>query len=272
MPGIFSKASRPVLAGTYFNFLVSQPPTVSPSVGQTVCVVFTHTWGPFETAVLCNSFSEFLEKFGGDPLNPSSGYIAVKEAFLGEASPDFGGAGAVLAYRMGGAAAAKATKTLQNTTPAAAITLTAKYEGSSGSGLKVTTQDDPTPANNQLIITDTNGVVLETYVYADVNITDLVAQINANSRYVTAVQTITGVALANVSAQPLTGGNDGATLVAQDYTDAMTALELAAVRRPRVREPDRHRHRRRRSRPGRRTSRTSAGGSSPSSAAPSTRR
>jgi Phage tail sheath protein subtilisin-like domain/Phage tail sheath protein beta-sandwich domain len=219
MPGIFSKASRPVLAGTYFNFLVSQPPVVSPSAGQTVAVCFTHTWGPLEEATLCNSFSDFLEKFGGDPLSPSPGYVAVKEAFLGEASVDFGGAGAVLAYRMGGTGAAKAT------TAIGTLTLTAKYEGTSGNALRVTAQDDPTPTNNQLVILDNNGVVLETYVYLDTDIPGLAAQINAASRYVTAVGT-GSTALTPVVAQAMTGGNDGATLVAQDYTDTMTALEV----------------------------------------------
>ena len=232
MPGVFTKASRPVLAGTYFNFLMAQPDIVAPSVGQTVCVAFTHTWGPFKTATLCTSFSDFLAKFGGDPTNPSSGYIAVKEAFLGEASADFGGAGAVLAYRMGGTtggagiAASKATKTLQNTTPVVALTLSAKYEGTSGNNLRLTVQDDPTATNDQLIIADNNGVVLETYVYLDTDINGLAAAINAGSRLVTAVANINGVKLTNIAATPMTGGGDGQTLVAQDYTDVMTALEV----------------------------------------------
>ena len=181
MPGVFSEAARPKLAGTYFNFLITQPPTVAPSVGRTVCVVGTHTWGPLETPTLCRSFSEWMEKFGGDPENPSSGYIAAKQAFLGEASADFGGAGAVLFHRMGGTGVAKASKTL---TP---LTLTAKHEGTSGNDLKVTVQDLASDATrDQLILHGKGGVILETYDYENNKIVDLAAQINGSSDWVTA--------------------------------------------------------------------------------------
>lgn len=230
MSGTFSKSSRPVLSGTYFDFDVSAPAVVPPAVGRTVTLGITHNWGPFQVPTLVNSLGEFVEKFGANASNPDPGYIAVRNAFLGEGVPDFGGAGAVIVYRQGAAAAAKASKSLNNATPAAAVTLTAKYEGTRGNDLRLTTQDHAADATkNELIIIDAGGggsQVLETYVYTDTDIADLVAQINANSDWVTATQTITGVALAAVTTQALTGGNDGLTLLAGDYTEMLASLEV----------------------------------------------
>lgn len=222
--GTFSKTSRPKLAGTYFNFDITATPVLPPSVGSTVALGITHNWGPLETPTLCASFEEFRAKFGGDLNAPTSGLIAVYEAFKGEGTPDFGGAGGVLVYRIGGTTAAKATKILSNTSAAAAITLSAKYQGTFGNTLRVTTQDHAADATMNELLVYSGSVLLETFVYLDTNITDLAAQINASSAYLTAGSVTSGVALAAVSSQALTGGDDGTTLVAQDYTDAMTTL------------------------------------------------
>lgn len=227
MAGTFAKASRPYLAGSYFDFVAQQPPVVNPSQGSIVVVLFTHTWGPLKTVTVLDSFSDFLAKFAGDPNNPSSGHIAVRQAFRGSGTAGEGGAGRVLAYRMGAAAAAKATKILQNTGAATALTLTAKYEGSDGNTLHVTTQDyAPDATKNQLLLLDGNGVVLETYTYLDADIAGLAGQINLVSQYLTAVANITGTALSVVSNQVFAGGNDGTTLLAADYTAALSALEV----------------------------------------------
>jgi hypothetical protein len=228
--GTFSKANRPTLAGTYFDFAVAQPAALAPSIGSIVALGITHNWGPFKKATLCTSLNDFIAQFGGDLNNPDAGLTAVYEAFKGEGLPDFGGAGSVIVYRMGGSTAAKATKTLQNTTPAAALVLTAKYEGTRGNALALTTQDHASdPTMNELLVIDTTGggsVVLETFVYLDTNIADLAAQINGSSDYLTATSSITGVALAAVSSVALIGGDDGTTLITGDYTTAMTALEI----------------------------------------------
>lgn len=225
MGGVFSKTSRPKLAGSYFNFEISALPTIPPSIGRTVALVFTHDWGPLEKVQTIDSFADFIATFGGNPAAPTSGYIAAYEAFKGEGTPDGGGAGRVLAYRIGGASAAKATKVLQNTTPATAITVSAKYEGSRGNSLRLTTQDHAADATQNELIVLEGSTVLETYVYTDTNIADLVAQINATSSFITATLGITGVALTAVTSQALTGGDDGVTLVSGDYTQAMSALE-----------------------------------------------
>lgn len=225
MSGGFSKDSRPTLAGTYVDFVVQAPVVVLPAIGKTVCVGFTHNWGPLKTATLCTSFADWLAKFRGDTTNPTSGLNAVRMAFEGDG--DFGGCSAVLAYRLGttsGTPAAKATRTLQNTTPATAITLTAKYEGTLGNQLTVTTQDYAQDATKNQLLLYKGSTLLETYTYADTDINDLAAQINASSQWVTAVANISGVALTAVTASAFGSGADGATLVAGDYTTAMSDL------------------------------------------------
>lgn len=224
MSGVFSKSSRPKRPGAYFNWIALQQADVPPAIGSVVAVGFTHVWGPLKTPVTLGSLGDFNNVFGGDPNNPTSGYIAVKEAFQGAGLPDEGGAGTVVAYRMGGSAAAVATKALSNTTPGVSLTLSGKYVGTKGNALRVTTQVNAlNGANDDLLIYD-GTTLLETYTYAGTDITSLAAAINATSSWVTAVANITGVRLAYVATQAFTGGNDGTTLIAGDYTQAMTDL------------------------------------------------
>lgn len=227
MSSIFQTASRPKLAGSFFDFRTSNIPVIPASIGRKVALVFTHTWGPINTVVEVGSLGEWLETFGGDPSNPSSGYVAAVEAFKGSGFNGERGAGGMIAYRVAASAAAKATRVITNTTPATAITLTAKHEGTTGNALRVTTQDHAGDSTkNELVLLDSGGAVLETYVYSDTNIVDLAAQINAASAYVTAVEAITGVALTPGVSQSFTGGNNGATLTGTEYAAALDDLSV----------------------------------------------
>ena len=224
MGGIFSKSNRPTLPGAYFNFQAEAVESIPSSPGTAVAIPFTHDWGPFEEVVRVSSFAEFQNIFGS--ADDTQGYRAVKQAFLGENLDGRNGAGEVVCYRFGGSAAAKASVILNNTSSAGAITLTARYEGTKGNDLSVTTQDYAGDSSvNELIILD-GAVVLERYRYADTDITNLAAQINAKSDWVTAGSVTSGTALAAVSAQALSGGNDGTTLLAADWTAAMNALDV----------------------------------------------
>lgn len=224
MPGGFSKATRPVRPGAYFNWIAQAVASVPPAVGSIVAIPFTSDWGPFKQAVLVESFAEYLSIFG--PSIDQPGYRAAWQAFNGERGFDGRfGAGAVLCYRFGGSAAAKATKILTNTTPATALTLTAKYEGTYGNNLKFTTQDHASDATQNELLIYVGATLVETFVYLDTNIAALAADINANSDWVTAVANITGVALTAVVTQAATGGNDGTTTIAGDWTAMMAGLE-----------------------------------------------
>jgi hypothetical protein len=223
VPGVFSKTARPNRPGTYVNWESVSVTTVPASIGSTVAVGFTHDWGPTEQSVLLQSLGDFKAVYG--PTETSSGFRAVKQAFQGEGLDGRGGAGAVVAFKMAGAAAAKATKALSNTTPAVAVTVTAKYDGSYGNQISVTVQDNAASATMTDFIVLVGGQEAERYTYLDADIPTLVSQINSRSGWITAVGTITTVALAVVTNQSLTGGADGATLLAADYTVAMAALE-----------------------------------------------
>jgi hypothetical protein len=223
MPGTFSKASRPKRPGAYANFESATPTTVPPSTGSTVCIPVTSDWGPFKTPTRVRSYAEFLATFG-DSATPAR--LAVRQAFQGEGLPGRTGAGQVIVYRTGAPAAAKASRILQNTTPATALTLTGKYEGTRANALTVTVQTNAVDAAKKDVILYYSGTEVERYTWTSTDVTGLAAYINQFSRYVTAVANVSGVALTNVTAQAFTGGNDGATLTATEWTAIMNALEF----------------------------------------------
>ena len=225
MPGTFDPASLPKRPGVYTRYESEAPEIILPAFGSVVAVPFTHNWGPVEEARLVTSYASFLDLYGDD-YSPAQ--IAVRGAFLGEGMPGRLGAGAVLCYRMTGSAAAAASRTLQNTTPINAITLTAKYPGTRGDALRVTVQDYAADTTQTELILYYGTVEVERFRYADTNVTDLATQVNATSDWVTASGVTSGVALTPVSsvAFTTTAGNDGATLVAQDWTDMMTEMEV----------------------------------------------
>lgn len=224
MGGIFSKAARPKRPGAYFNWESVQPVAIPVSPGAVVALGFTHVWGPDNTVVACGSYSEWLNTFGGDPNDPSAGYKAAKQAFQGEGYDGRGGAGQVLAYRMVGSAGAVATRNLANTTPATALRVDAVYKGTKGNDLKVTVQTNADDATKCDLIVLDGTTELETYTFLKTDTVAGAAALEA-SDWVRGTSVITGVALANVSAVALTGGNDGSTLIASDYTDALDAFD-----------------------------------------------
>lgn len=220
----FLKSSRPRRPGAYVNFEAQAATVLPPSQGAIQAVPGTHDWGPFKQGVLCTSYEAFKAIYG---TNDSPLQRAVMQAFRGEGILNRAGAGAVLAYRFGGSAAAKATRTIVNTagSPVTGLTLTARYEGARGNSLRVTSQDNAvSSANNDLVILD-GTVEVERYTYADTDIAGLAAVINATSDWVTAAVNVGGVALnTTITASAFTGGNDGTTVLAADWTDVRTAL------------------------------------------------
>lgn len=224
MPGIFNVENPPKLPGAYVNFVGLEQPSVPPAIGSIVAVPFTHDWGPYATPVQIATFAEFQQVFGQTQNTP--GYIAVKQAFLGEGTPGRGGAGAVICYRFGAATAAKATTTLQHSASADALTVTARYEGTKGNELSLTVQDHAADTDFSELLLLLGTTVVESYVYDDTDISDLVDQINTHSSWITATELVTGTALTLVTTRPLTGGNDGASLAAGDWSAMLTALEF----------------------------------------------
>lgn len=233
MPGQFSKANRPKLPGSYFNWEAQQAFTIPIATGSIVALTFTSDWGPANEAVLVDSYADYLAVFGD---NDTPGHRAAKQVFQGEGrSVGRGGAGGVVAYRMfqGSVSSGTAGKTLNNTagTPVPALPLKARYPGTRGNSLKVANVDhagDSTKAD--LVIFD-GSTEVERYTYADTDIAALAADINALSNWVTVAtgSVVTGTALETtytiLSPAAFTSGVDGSSVTGTEYTAAMTALE-----------------------------------------------
>lgn len=223
MPGTFSKASRPRRPGAYVNFEARTPTQVPPASGSVVAIPLTHDWGPFKVPTLVDSYAEFTALFGD---SPTPGRLAARQAFQGEGLPGRSGAGGVIVYRFGLVAAAKATKSLTNTTPVAALKLDAKYEGTKGNNLTVTVQTNAVDGTAKDVILYLSGVEVERYTRLATDVAGFATQINQVSRWVVATSLVTGVALTVVTAQAFTGGNDGTPVDASAWTAVMSALEF----------------------------------------------
>jgi hypothetical protein len=218
MAGTFSKANRPRRPGGYVTFDVAQAPVIQPAVGSIVAIPFTHDWGPYKEAVLVGSVAEFQSVYGYTEASP--GYTAVKQAFQGEGLPGRGGAGAVLAYRFG-AGAVKATLVL------APLNLSAKYEGVRANSLTVTVREFTADTSKDELIVYDGTFEVERYQYTKADINNLAAQINGRSSWLAATVTPPGTtAITPVTNSPLAGGTDGGTLLAADWTAALSALEV----------------------------------------------
>jgi len=226
MPGTFSKSNRPERPGAYVNFSPTATTTVPASAGSVAAVLITHDWGPSETVARCVSFSDFQAQFGSS--DDTAGYRAVRQAFTGEGLPGRGGASEVLVWRAVAASAAKADAALLNTagSPVTGLTLTAKYDGTRGDDLKVTIQDNAANGSNFDLILKDGTVEVERYTLPDENISELAAEINLISDWVTAAADVDNVSLAEVSNSAFSGGDDGTSLLAGDYTAAFDALEV----------------------------------------------
>lgn len=225
MAGVFSKSARPRLAGSYFNWEAEAGETLAPSTGGIVAVPMTGNWGPIRSNVVLESFDEYVQVFGAKdcPLKR-----AVYGAFKGEGRPGKGGAGAVLVYRMGTGASAPAVGVLNNTAAAAALTLTAKYQGTRGNDFRRTTQPSAVGGKTELLILD-GSLVVEKFTfntaYSAGDAAALKAEIDSTSDWFNATVGATGVALATVSAVAFAGGNDGEVLTSAEWLQATVAFD-----------------------------------------------
>jgi tail sheath protein len=220
----FSKDNRPKLPDSYFNFDTAPISVVPPAAGSTVAIPLINDWGPFGEAHLVSSFSEYQALYGYS--TDTQGYVAVKQAFIGEGIDGRLGAGAVLVYRFGDSGAGAASKTLQNTTPENALKLTAKYKGTRGNDLRVTVRVNAGDnTKHDLLILD-GTTQLESYTYIQAEVAKVAALINKRSNWVTAESLKTGTKLATVTASALTGGDDGAEPTTEDWAAAFDAIAL----------------------------------------------
>lgn len=200
--------------GFYANILASAPSILTGGVKGILAIPVTAEWGPLRSVVTITRESDLVNNYGPSTYLGTA-YYAIREALRG-------GAQKILAYRMAGAAAAKATRVLQDATAGVAITVTAKYEGARANNFTINVSTNLVDGAQKDVKLLESGVLLETF--SGLTNAAIVALINASSAYMTAVAG-GGTFVTNVTGAALTGGNSGLTVLTADYTLAMAALE-----------------------------------------------
>lgn len=219
---------KPDLPQTVVKWIGTSAIRISPTTNEIVAIPIVHDWGPIigeaGAVELATDLTQWENLYGnGD----SAGRDAAIEAFLGMNVPGGGGAGGIYTPRMATGAAAAATLARSNTTPAVALTLTARYKGTRGNRVSIAIEQDPVTVANDRLRLMFDGVTVETYSYLKTDIATLAALINTRpSRFVTAVANVTGVALSATAGVTLAGGNDGAVVTATEWAAAQSALEF----------------------------------------------
>jgi uncharacterized protein YcfJ len=224
MAGEYNDAIRPTLPGAYTRYIAQRPVTPPPAPGTLVALPVTHDWGPMDVATLITDYGHFQEVFGvGGVAADTPGSRAVYDVFRGEGIAGIGGAGGCILTRFGGAAAAKMSVTLDNPAAADALKLETRYE-TSRTGFKVVVS--PIVANVQTVDFFEGTSRLESYSYT-VNAAPALATlrdlINKTSKVYSIPTDATGVIVEGTTGLAagtfaLTGGSDGATLAAGDWT------------------------------------------------------
>lgn len=159
------------------------------------------------TPVLCQSMTDYTNQYGPRSTTSSDLYDTANYFFAN------GGSQAYF-IRVSDDTATSASLTLEDTTPAATLTVTALTPGTDGNDLYVQV------TSTDLLIEDGSGDVLETWPYADSSNAEL---IGVESAYVTIAQVGSKTtAPAVISATALAGGAD-----ASDITDANAVSALA---------------------------------------------
>lgn len=208
--------------GVYINFLSQAQEAVQAGAQGVVAIIGTADWGQLDAVTSLTTEQQVDNALGtGGTLN-----LLARQALRG-------GASEVKAYRIATNAAAKASITLSDSvgTPAAAVTLTARYEGARGNSISVSVAVNAGDASKKDVTLTEAGTTLEVFTVADND--ELVAQVNGAvagvnpSRYV--VATIDGApnrSLGNAAATAMAGGNSGSSVTATEFTEAMAALEV----------------------------------------------
>lgn len=223
-----STVTLPENAGTYITLIGSRTVRPPASVAQTVAIPIIADWGPLGTDEIVKSetFGDFEARYGDSDI---AGRDAVLAAFIGTGVEGMAAAGAVKTYRLATSAAAASKLIIKNTagSPVNALELNAVYKGVRGDRISVVIDTDPNDAAKHRIAILFDGVRQERYSYTKATITEAVAKINNGpGNLVTAKSLATGTALATTAGTPLASGNNGTTLTATEWGNALDALEF----------------------------------------------
>lgn len=206
-------------AGVYINFESEAPPAPVVSSTGTVAAVLPADWGPVETPFAVTNTREINRYFGTSAASKER--AAILEMLRS-------GASKIIVFRVADANVATSTLTLNDTagTPAAALTVTAKYPGAFGDTLKVAVQTNLADGTKKDLIVYEGTTVRETFTgQYNSDIVSMVALLGSNYVNVALAGTA-GRVLANITATSLTGGNSGrASLVSSDFVDGWTGTQ-----------------------------------------------
>lgn len=217
-------STTPLNPGTrpnvYVNFTSSVPPAPAVSADGVLAYVGTADFGPLRTLVSMESKADVIRYLGNTNTLPG-GNADVVYALMRAFDT---GLRRVLFYRIAANTAAAATITLNDASSAAALTVTAKYEGTFGNGIRVDVITDPRTPTLKVVRVYEGTVLREQFSGATNG--DIVADFNVRGSALVniAASGTTTRALANASAASLTGGSSGSTVLASDYTNALDAL------------------------------------------------
>lgn len=207
---VTSPQTRP---GAYFNLIAQALNLLELGENGVVLVVGRSDWGPVDT------FEEITSEGGAERVYGTGLSITklIKQALRG-------GAGTVLAHRIAGSSADVASATLDDTVAAAALDVTALYDGARANNFTLTVADHP--VTGKTIELKESGVLLESFYSADGENDSFAAVINSTSEYVeAAVNGASDRVLDDVADAPLSGGDSGASVIAGDYTAAQGLAE-----------------------------------------------
>ena len=218
--GYWSETDKPTRPGFYNRFKAAALSRIQAGKRGIVTMPVKANWGPVKTVVSITSEKDLGIKFGSD--TNFTAYKLGRLALLGQPKE-------LLLYRLADGTEAVATITLKDTTatPVNVLKLDTKYP---------TTREFNVTVRSNIVDGTKKDIVLfegttQVYVFSALTGTmdQIVAAINDNQEnlWLNATKIAAGNGtLANVSNQPLTGGNNGAASVTnQNYIEAMAAFE-----------------------------------------------
>lgn len=182
---------------------VGPRPTPSVSIAR-IGIIGTFLKGPVNSPQIVGSLDQAISLFGGYKAG-LTGYLALLGA-MAQGASDF------VVIRIGGSTLANASKTLQSAASANSVVITAKTPGTWGNSITVAVASGTAASSFKLIVTC--GSQQETF--DNLTLDNVAASVT--SEFITAAKADGAAAIpSNLSATPLTGGDDGASTADADY-------------------------------------------------------
>lgn len=210
----------PVLPGLYMNFVAAAGTAIQPGARGVVVAAVKANWGPVGQFVEVSDEAAVKEMFSEDESGGATSLSTLYLALLG-------GPRTLLAYRIASDAAAAATVSLNNTTPASAVKLTAKYPGTRGNVFNVTISDSIAAAGTKELKLFEGTKLLRTIAIGNGDAEEAVQAINedAGNKWIIATKLADGT-LTDISGAAFSGGDSGISGITNaDYVAALAAFE-----------------------------------------------